>query len=212
MNSHHRIALLSLLPLLLAPLPILSGGILWAQSFPLTTTVRITAHLPAYYTLLALLALYTLSLAFAFPTRAHRLPHPARSLAHLFSWLYMSRLLADPQFHRVDSKTDLVTRLVAGMAAARSASAENLLLRTAMAGNARGGPVSSNSRGWESLTRLPGSRERLARARVERSEEVGQPRYGFGIFVGRDGLAHLGIDRVHRTGSKMTLFTTVTRR
>ena len=28
--------------------------------------------------------------------------------------------------------------------------------------------------------------------------DPGATRYGFGIYVGRDGLEHLGIDRVHR--------------
>ena len=30
--------------------------------------------------------------------------------------------------------------------------------------------------------------------------------YGFGIFVGRDGREHLGIDRVKRVGTNMTFF------
>ena len=35
---------------------------------------------------------------------------------------------------------------------------------------------------------------------------VGEIRYGFGILVGRDGREHLGIDRVQRVGTRMTLF------
>ena len=40
--------------------------------------------------------------------------------------------------------------------------------------------------------------------------EKGIPRYGFGIFVGRDGREHLGIDRMHRPGSGEMLITTGT--
>jgi hypothetical protein len=43
----------------------------------------------------------------------------------------------------------------------------------------------------------------VARLVTDPPGEKGRPRYAFGVFVGRDGVEHLGVDRLRRPGSMM---------
>ncbi|KAJ5632801.1 hypothetical protein N7490_009140 [Penicillium lividum] len=154
-NGHWRVACLSFISLVSIAIPILAGGIFIALWYPSDNDVRISAVMPAYYTLIALCALYAVSFVVVWPGRRRYLPHDISTLSDLMSFLYQSPLLADKLLREPRSKTDLVTRLIVA-------------------------PPS----------------ERL------------RPIYGFGIYVGRDGKEHLGIDRFARPGRTDMLITT----
>lgn len=145
---HYKLAWISFMSLASLPLPVLAGGVFSALYYPSLNEVRITAYMPAFYTLLAFFALYTLSFPVAiWPRRKRYLPHDISTLADLISFLYQSPLLADKVLREPRSKTDLATRLIVSP---------------------------------------PGEQER--------------PVYGFGIYRGRDGREHLGIERLRRPG------------
>ena len=271
-NSHFKVAILSLIPLLTLPIPIIAGGVFFTQFFTSDLSIRVTAEMPAFYALCVFLGLYALLLFFAYPARTNRLPHDSRCLAQIASWLYMSRLLSDPSFHRVEGKADLVARLITGIRSANSLQAHQTASIDATAANTGGtrtsrvtnynkelppdpasiaGPSRSTpppQSSWSrNIARFPAamlSSERLSLGR--RKDRAGStntngttpfhrplynnpttPRtnngdnntiypipsfaegdvmYGFGIFVGRDGREHLGIDRVKRVGTNMTFF------
>ncbi|KAJ5772265.1 hypothetical protein N7520_002794 [Penicillium odoratum] len=154
-NGHWRVAWLSFISLVSIAIPILAGGIFIALWYPSDNDVRISAVMPAYYTLIAFCALYAVSFVVVWPGRRRYLPHDISTLSDLMSFLYQSPLLADKLLREPRSKTDLVTRLIVA-------------------------PPS----------------ERL------------RPMYGFGIYVGRDGKEHLGIDRFTRPGRTDMLITT----
>lgn len=154
-NRHWKVAWISLMSLVFAGIPILSGGIflsLWWQSHQ---EIRISTLMPAFYALIAFCGLYAVSFLTIWPRRSHYLPHDISTLADLISFLYQSPLLSDKLLREPRSKTDLVTRLVIAP---------------------------------------PGERER--------------PLYGLGIYIGRDGKEHLGIDRFRRPGRADMLITT----
>lgn len=148
---HYKVGITSLMSVLSLAIPVLAGGIFIALWYPQDQAVRISAHLPGYYVLIAACALYTLAYAGGtiWPRRRRRyLPHGITTLADLVSFLHQSPLLADSVLREPRVKTDLVTRLI-----------------------------------------------------VTPPSERAAPRYGFGIYRGRDGRDHLGIDRVSRPGS-----------
>lgn len=155
LNAHYKVAWISLMSIVSAALPILAGGVFIALWYPSQEQVRIAALMPAFYTLVAFCALYTVSFLCIWPRRSRYLPHDISTLADQISFFYQSPLLADKLLREPRSKTDLVTRLV---------------------------------------TAPPGERE--------------YPMYGFGIYVGRDGKEHLGIDRFQRPGRSSMLITT----
>jgi hypothetical protein len=155
LNAHYKVAWISLMSIVSAALPILAGGVFIALWYPSHEEVRIAALMPAFYTLVAFCALYTVSFLCIWPRRYRYLPHDISTLADQISFFYQSPLLADKLLREPRSKTDLVTRLV---------------------------------------TAPPGERE--------------YPMYGFGIYVGRDGKEHLGIDRFQRPGRSDMLITT----
>ncbi|KAI9833290.1 MAG: hypothetical protein M1819_003685 [Sarea resinae] len=145
---HFKVALLSLMSIVSAVFPILGGGVFWAELYEPENRVRMTSDLSAFYALVAFAVIYAISLlAIWRPGSKRHLPHGARCLAEVISFIYQSPLLADPVFRSPRSKTDLVTRLLAV-------------------------PVGETERA----------------------------RYGFGVYRGRDGREHLGIDRVKRPG------------
>lgn len=279
-NSHFKVAILSLIPLLTLPIPIIAGGVFFTQFFTSDLSVRVTAEMPAFYALCVFLGIYALLLFVAYPARTNRLPHDSRCLAQMTSWLYMSRLLSDPSFHRVEGKADLVARLITGIRSANSLQAHQTASIDVTAANTGGTrtsrvtnynkelppdpasiagpsrstppPQSSWSRGIARFPTAMLSAERLSLGR--RKDRAGSSntngttsfhlplynnpatpvtnnnnyynnnnnnntaysapspfaesdvKYGFGIFVGRDGREHLGIDRVKRVGTKMTFF------
>lgn len=155
LNQHWKVAWISLMSLVFAAIPILSGGIFQSLYWASHQEIRITPMMPAFYALVIFSGLYAVSFLAIWPRRCRHLPHDISTIADLISFLYQSPLLADKLLREPRSKTDLVTRLILA---------------------------------------APGERE--------------FPLYGFGIFVGRDGREHLGIDRFRRPGRTDMLITT----
>ncbi|KAI9703335.1 MAG: hypothetical protein M1836_007901 [Candelina mexicana] len=153
--GHYKVGYISLISLLSLALPILGGGTFSPVYTINAQQVLILAHLPAFYTLVAFLVLYTLSFLLIFPGRKRHLPHGITTLAEMISFVYQSPLLNDAAFRQPRSKTDLVTRLL----------------------NTPHG-------------------------------EHSKAKYAFGIYRGRDGEEHLGVDRLQRPGSGEMLITT----
>ncbi|KAH6620269.1 hypothetical protein C7974DRAFT_229693 [Boeremia exigua] len=184
MNRHFATALLSFVSLASISIPVLAGGCFWTQYYTTDDAVRVSADLPGYYALCFFLALYTIGLLALLPGRKRAaLPHRSNTLAETISWVYASPLLGDRAFNRPQTKPELVTRLMGTAYADRSFAQSVLSLVRSDAAN-------------------PALLEKESRrVGVPHRDSIGEPgaiRYGFGIFVGRDGLEHLGIDRIHR--------------
>ncbi|KAF2877012.1 hypothetical protein BDV95DRAFT_601425 [Massariosphaeria phaeospora] len=201
-NKHYQNGLLSLVSLCSASLPILAGGCFWTQWYFESDVVRVAADLPGYYALCVFLALYTVSLIALLPGR-HRgaLPHRSTSLAEMTSWVYQSQILTDRAFSKPATKAELVTRLMGSAYLDRTwAQSLTALVR----------PSRDNLRGdYPTDPALPTEKKGKGRKRdvdVEADNrnsalEPSTIKFGFGIHVGRDGLEHLGIDRVRRGGA-----------
>ncbi|KAI9669012.1 MAG: hypothetical protein M1831_000604 [Alyxoria varia] len=114
-SGDFHVAWFSLMSLVAATLPILSGGCFWAQFFVKEEQVRVAVDPPGYYALCAFLALYAFSIPLAFiGLRRRKLPHAVTTLAEQFSWLYQSNLLGEREWRApLASKPELVSRLVA---------------------------------------------------------------------------------------------------
>lgn len=115
LNGHFRVAWLSFNTLIAAAVPILAGGVFWAQFYVPTQSVRISAHLPGYYALTVLVTLYALSYLLAFPPKALRTLHIGRAQ----SFADIMRILrhisnTDAAFDAPGSKPALVSRLLGG--------------------------------------------------------------------------------------------------
>lgn len=74
--------------------------------------IRMTPHLPAYYTLLGFAVVHALAYVGMWPRRKRYLPHQLYTYADVFSFLYRSSLLADRVLREPRTKADLVTRLL----------------------------------------------------------------------------------------------------
>ncbi|EGP82767.1 uncharacterized protein MYCGRDRAFT_51429 [Zymoseptoria tritici IPO323] len=114
-NTHWRPALTSFTTLLAATLPILAGGVFWALFYPSTQSIRVTAHMPAYYALSVFLALYAFAYIAIYPPGSLRnahLPRDVNTFAGVRDLVAQSRLLDDLAFRSPRSKVDLVTRLL----------------------------------------------------------------------------------------------------
>lgn len=178
-NQDFKLAYITFISLLSVTIPILAGGVFTAQLYS-TGDVRMVASMPGYVTMCIFITIYALSFLVIWPTRKRYMPHPVDSIAGQLSFLYASPLLDDPAIRNLRTKSDLVSRL----------SGE--------------GHVASNELNEKGLT---GEGRRTARER--RSTIVDrEPRYAFGIFIGRDRKEHLGIDRLQRPGSGEMLVTT----
>ncbi|EMC98173.1 hypothetical protein BAUCODRAFT_86571 [Baudoinia panamericana UAMH 10762] len=191
-NGHWRVSLLSLVSLLAATLPILGGGVFWAQFYVATQRTRISAHMPAYYALTVFATLYALAYLFIFPGRrlrratAHMGGNTALSFDDVLVLVRQSRLLDDLAFHSPTSKTDLVTRLL-------SAPAE--------AGVAQKGKISQHDEAAISKVSLADSVRGFGRARKQALGGLGvmeEGRYALGVHQGRDGREYMSIDRVRK--------------
>lgn len=179
-NKHFQPAVLSLASLASATLPIIAGGCFWTQYYDNESVVRVSADLAGYYALCFFLALYAVTLLALVPGRRRAaLPHRSNTLADITSWVYQSPILTDRAFSRPATKPELVARLMGNTYMERTW-----------------------TRSLASLVRP--SRDDLRGDTVveEKTQHVGRIRYGFGIHVGRDGLEHLGIDRVRRGGDR----------
>jgi hypothetical protein len=189
-NKHYQTAILSLVSLASMSLPILAGGCFWTQYYDNEATVRVAADLPGYYALCFFLALYTLSLFALLPgRRLAALPHRSNSIAEIISWVYQSPILADRAFARPQTKPELVARLMGNTYMERT-------WTRSLASLVR--PSRDNLRSDSATDPALAEKQHHRRDRRDSSTEPGRIRYGFGIHVGRDGLEHLGIDRVRR--------------
>ena len=151
-NGDFKVAWISFISTASLAIPVLAGGVFTAQFFSNSSSIRIAACMPAYYTLCVFLAVYAVSFLIIWPKRKRYLPHSVRTLADLLSFLYASPLLvSDPALAHIRTKADLVGRLM------------------------------FPPQGLEDTA-------------------YREARYGFGIYIGRDGREHLGIDRLQRPG------------
>lgn len=196
-NKHFQTTVLSLVSFLSISLPVLAGGCFWTQYYDTEDVVRVSADLPGYYALCFFLTLYTISLFALIPGRRRAaLPHRSNTIAEIISWVYQSPILADRAFARPQTKPELVARLMGN-------TYYDSTWTRSFASLVR--PSRNNLRG-DSPTD-PALMEKTTRKsrKQEKHDSITDPnkiRYGFGIHVGRDGLEHLGIDRVRRGGDR----------
>ncbi|KAK8185351.1 uncharacterized protein BKA78DRAFT_256791 [Phyllosticta capitalensis] len=224
-NKHYRVAGLSLASFIAGfTLPVLASGIFWTQFYRDTGSIRVAAHPAAYYSLCAFLCVYGLALALIFPQRySMALPHESRNLAEIISWLYQSRIVNDPAFSRPETKAELCTRLcgprvygeggqkwVGSLRSLFTPSKQALHAQYRQQGESTVGfaPVSGESSAQQSSPNREtnGSGSGSEKRRRVSVVDPGSIRYGFGIFYGRDGNEHLGIDRVQRGESRYMHF------
>jgi hypothetical protein len=196
-NRHFQTAILSFVSFTSITLPILAGGCFWTQYYASEDTVRVAADLPGYYALCFFLVLYTLSLFALLPGRRRgALPHRSNTLAEIISWIYQSPLLADRAFARPQTKPDLVARLMGTTYAERTWVRSVASLVRPSRNNLR-----ADSPTDPALAEKKTDIERKDKTK-DFATDPGKIRYGFGIHIGRDGLEHLGIDRVRRGGER----------
>lgn len=185
MNRHFATALLSLISLASISIPILAGGCFWTQYYSSEDIVRVSADLSGYYALCFFLALYIIGLLALLPARKRAaLPHRSNNLAEIISWVYQSPILGDRAFNRPQTKPELVTKLMGNAYADRTFAQS---VRSLVRGDSPTDPALGEK-----------ERRRVGVPQRDGTTEPGATRYGFGIYVGRDGQEHVGIDRVHR--------------
>lgn len=173
-NGDWRVAYISFIGILAAWIPTLSGGVFTALHFSEPDQVRMVASMPGYIALCVITSIYALSYLAIWPTRKRHLPHSFNTIAGIMSWLYASPLLDDGLIQNVRTKADLIERF----------SDSQPTSTTGLTGD-----------------QGPKEKSRLVRRSRQPIRKVGT-RYGFGIFMGRDGKEHLGIDRMQRPGSR----------
>ncbi|KAF2197742.1 hypothetical protein GQ43DRAFT_402394 [Delitschia confertaspora ATCC 74209] len=196
-NRHFQTAILSLVSLASLALPVLAGGCFWTQYYQSAGKVRVSADMPAYYALCVFLALYIIGLFALIPKRRRAaLPHRSNSLAEIISWLYQSQILADRTFNRPQTKAELVARLMG----------KGYLDRTWMSSLGSLIKLSrDNLKDTENLLtveQITSGKSSKGDAKTTTEFDPAGIKYGFGIHVGRDGLEHIGIDRVRRGGGR----------
>ncbi|EXJ94971.1 hypothetical protein A1O1_00089 [Capronia coronata CBS 617.96] len=178
-NGDYRVSYVSFISILALSIPVLAGGVFTAQFFTAENEVRMVASMPGFIALCVLVSIYALSYLIIWPTRKRYLPHNINTIAGLMSWLYASPLMADGAFQNVGTRAELVERL--------TASSSTPATLTGDPGTAKLG-------------------EKNQAARHQRRADRGSgPRYAFGVYIGRDGKEHLGIDRLQRPGSREML-------
>ncbi|KAK5136144.1 hypothetical protein LTR08_003981 [Meristemomyces frigidus] len=185
-NKHWRVAILSFITLIAATLPILAGGVFWAQFYVPTQRIRISAYMPAYYALTFFCVLYALSYLLIFPSKklrhaSHALGSSATSFSATAALVHQSRILDDVAFHGPETKIQLVTRLLSAPAGSR---------------------ISQHEEAATSKVSLADSIRGFGNARQKALGGLGVlevPRYYLGRYDGRDGRSRYhGIDRVRR--------------
>ncbi|KAH5437363.1 hypothetical protein HBI32_025590 [Parastagonospora nodorum] len=193
-NKHFQTAILSLVSLASMSLPVLAGGCFWTQYYNNEEVVRVAADLPGYYALCFFLTLCTFGLFALLPGRRRAaLPHKSNSVAEIISWVYQSPILSDRAFARPQTKPELVAKLMGNSYAERTWTRSLVSLVRPSRDNLRADSPTD-----------PTIEEKQHRSRDRRNSltDPGRIRYGFGIHVGRDGLEHLGIDRVSRDSGR----------
>ncbi|KAI4653728.1 hypothetical protein J4E93_001495 [Alternaria ventricosa] len=196
-NKHWQTAILSFVSLTSSTLPILAGGCFWTQYYGNDDVVRVAAELAGYYALCFFLALYGVSLLALIPGRRRAaLPHRSNTLSEIISWVYQSPILADRAFSRPQTKPELVARLMGSTYAERTWARSALSLVRPSRNNLRSEPAAEPALGDKK------TRKERKNEKHNSYTDPDKIHYGFGIHVGRDGLEHLGIDRVHRGGER----------
>ncbi|KAF2741327.1 hypothetical protein EJ04DRAFT_539468 [Polyplosphaeria fusca] len=199
-NAHYQNALISFISLCSCAIPVVAGGCFWTQYYESAQVVRVAAELPGYYALCFFLGLYALAIFALIPNRRRAaLPHRSETLAETISWVYQSPILADRAFSRPQTKPELVTRLMGSAYTDRSFAQSLTNLIRPSRDNLRGDSPTDPTlveKQTKSTSRKPNLEKRVSVL------EPGKIKYGFGIHVGRDGLEHLGIDRVRRGGER----------
>lgn len=226
-NRHFRIALVSFVTLIAATLPILAGGIFWAQFYVSEQSVRVGTHMTAYYALTFFFTFYCLSYALIFPGRNRRLPNKGRCLADVVALVHQSRILDDWEFRSPPTRVAMVTRLVSATSDHRFVSQHDpeKTAAGAMGTSTEAPPPQPKADAAAFKASLVNSQHGLGQADMQARTESGpytalnpgadfntavpktaiapcseQPRYGFGRYIGRDGHDWLGIDRIGRPG------------
>ncbi|KAK5046722.1 hypothetical protein LTR84_007483 [Exophiala bonariae] len=174
-NGDYKLAYITFIGLLSMFIPALAGGVFTARFFESEDRVRMVASMPGYIALCVFVTIYALSFLVVWPTRKRYLPHNVNTIAGLMSWLYASPLLDDGMVQNVRTRSDLVLRL-AGSSVSDGLTGDS--------------PANEKSRF--------GRRSR-AQGRTRGTK------YAFGVYIGRDGKEHLGIDRLQRPGSREML-------
>lgn len=182
-NGDYKVAYISFISLVSLFIPVLAGGVFTAAFFSATNKVEMVASMPEYIALCVLVTVYALSYLIIWPTRKRYLPHNINTIAGLMSWLYASPLLGDGALQNVNTKRELVERLTGSVAT-----------RTTLTGDS----------GFHE--------EQGTGRRPRRTTRHGEGmRFAFGVFIGRDGKEHLGIDRLQRPGSREMLVMPISR-
>jgi hypothetical protein len=188
-NGHLRIAALSFASVIAAMIPVLAGGCFWAQFYIPGQSIRIYAHMPAYYALTVFVAIYAMVIAFCvFPFGEFRdvdsgLPrgNSATRWTDICSLVRGSRIVDDVQFRHPGGKIDLVTRLLSA-----PLGAAGTLGRSQEAAAASKISLADSVRGF-------------GRARQQAAVGMGDaqlPRFYLGVYSGRDGTEGIGLDRL----------------
>ncbi|EME38784.1 hypothetical protein DOTSEDRAFT_83474 [Dothistroma septosporum NZE10] len=183
-NGHWRVAFTSFISLLATSLPILAGGVFWAQFYIPLQTVRISAQMPAYYAMTVFVTIYAFSYLAIFPPSSLRhatLPSDLNTFAGIRDLFHQSRLLDDVAFRNPVSKTDLVTRLLS--------SSPGMQTLQAPAAAASKVSLADSVRGF-------GRARANAAPQPVHSAPYEITRYAYGRFMGRDGREYELVDRV----------------
>lgn len=193
-NKHWRVAILSHGALIGAALPILAGGVFFAQFYVPGQTIRVYAHMPGFYALTVFTAVYAFTYLAVYPGRGMRdldreLPYDNACLnfADMVGLVQQSKMLDDVAFHAPISKIDLVTRLL-----------------SAPPGVLQPPPgVGGNQEAAASKVSLADSVRGLGRARQQAAVypplgDAQVPRYVLGRYTGRDAREYIGVDRLSR--------------
>ncbi|KIW79106.1 hypothetical protein Z517_08946 [Fonsecaea pedrosoi CBS 271.37] len=176
-NRDYKVAYITFISILSLSIPVLAGGAFTAVFFSADNQVRMVASMPGYIALCVLVTIYALSYLIIWPTRKRYLPHSIDTIAALLSWLYASPLLGDVALQNIGTKAELAETLTGPKTALASLTGDTVLEE----------------------------KGRRSRRAVRRLAHDAGMRYAFGIFVGRDGKEHLGIDRLQRPGSREML-------
>ncbi|KAH9843307.1 Protein of unknown function (DUF3433) [Teratosphaeria destructans] len=199
-NGHWRVAVLSLVTLVAAALPILAGGVFWAQFYVSAQRTKISIHPPAYYALTVFAVLYTLAYFLVFPGKklreaSHHLSGNAgTTFSDTIDLVRQSRMLDDFAFHSPASKVALVTRLLSATPGAAvvlgARPTEAAASRVSLADSIRGfGRARQQATG---AGPVGGAHEEKYGGSAE------LPRYALADSTGRDGGGYYGVDRVWR--------------
>ncbi|KAF4548579.1 Hypothetical protein D9617_27g045470 [Elsinoe fawcettii] len=218
-NGDFRVAITSLIALASLALPVLAGGVFWAQFSVATQSTLIYGDIPAFYALTAFFALACLS-PLALPltrkqSQRYVLPSPTvssgtqprkqnqlKTLVDIIALFHQSRLLTDAAFRAPASRTQLVTRLLAGAGYERISAMREVNVSDSRTEQIRQGAASKVSladsiRGFGEA-RAAGPSGAVG-GQGEKTTTFGEEgRFKLGMYRGRDGREWSGIDRVER--------------